>query len=257
MDILITGVTSGIGKALTHTFIENGHRVIGIARTTKVLEELKTKYVDSFEYITFDLTETFRLDELISKIDNISNNIGLLINNAGLGNYGDFYEGSFIDDNRLLNLNITAPLYLLKHYLKEMISKNQGTIIDVASTSVFQSGGPLMSTYYASKSFIYILDEGIRYELKVKNSNVKLLTLCPGPTSTNFKGMKEELTHLERLYITSPETVARECYRGFLNKKSIIIPGFLNKIFRILSCFIPNPIKNKIVYNIQIKKRVD
>ncbi len=253
MNVLITGVTSGIGRALTVKYIEEGHRVIGIARREERLEEIRAEYGEGFSYIRWDLGETHRLRELVGEIEARGIEVDLLINNAGMGSYGEFRETEIERELQMIGINITASTYLTKVYLKKMTEGNRGGIINVASTAAFQRGGPLMAAYYGSKSYTLTLDEGIRGELSQRKDNkVRVMTLCPGPTSTEFIGMEGERSSTA---VTTPEEVASECYRGYLEGREIVIPGRINRFSCFISRFIPGKIQRKIIYRIQKNKR--
>lgn len=256
MDILITGVTSGIGRALTHEYIKRGHRVIGVARREDRLREIKDEYGRNFEYIVHDISIIDELETLVEKVDLISQEISILINNAGLGSYGEFSKGDSQKEMMMIDVNIGALTVLTRIYLKRMLERNHGGIINVASTASFQMGGPLMAAYYGTKSYVLALDEGIRGELEnSKNNRVRVMTLCPGPTSTEFEGMKDERRGMERLYITSPEKVAWECVAGYEAGKEVVIPGAVNRISVALSSLLPRRLQRRMIYRIQKKKR--
>ncbi len=99
--------------------------------------------------------------------------------------FGNFDETDLDKELNLIDTNIKAVHILTKLYLKDMIEKNEGHILNVASIAGFMPG-PLMSTYYSSKAYVVRLTEGIREELKKQASNVKISLLCPGPVDTNF-----------------------------------------------------------------------
>lgn len=109
-----------------------------------------------------------------------------------------------------------------------------------------------MSVYYATKSYVNSFTFSLIEESKNKNLNIILLT--PGPTKTNFEGMNRELKGLEKFYVTSPEEVAKECFLGIKNKKTLIIPGFINKFLYLIDKFIPLNLKLKSIKKIQEKK---
>lgn len=254
MNILITGVTSGIGRALTKTYIDNGHRVVGIARRRERLEELKKEYGDDFDYIEWDLGIVGKLSELVEEIERGKIEVDILINNAGTGSYGEFLKTSMEQEMKMIDLNITTLTYLTKVFLKKMKEKNKGGVINVASTAAFQGGGPLMSSYYGTKSYVLTLDEGIRGELlEEKKNNVRVMTLCPGPTLTEFIGMDKSL---EALYITTPEEVASRCYIDYELGREICIPGLANRMSYFIGKFIPRKVLRMVIYRIQKKKRL-
>ena len=122
----------------------------------------------------------------------------------------------------------------------------------MASVASFQPGGPLMATYYASKSFVLTFTEGIREEMR--DSNVRISTLCPGPTMTEFEKMEEISGTFNKMKTMSAKKVAEIAYRDFSHGKSIIIPGKLNKIAVFFGKFIPRNLALKIVKKIQEKK---
>ena len=133
---------------------------------------------------------------------------------------------------------------------KDMVKRNSGHILNVASIAGFIPG-PLMQTYYASKSYVIRLSEGIREELKKQNSKVKISILCPGPVNTNFNnvaGVKFNLSSLKS------EDVAKYAVKKMLKNKFLIIPGFKIKIGKFFSKIVPDNIIAKFVYYMQEKK---
>ncbi len=254
MNILITGVTSGIGRALTKVYIEKGHRVIGVARRKERLEEIQEEFGKTFVYVVWDLSKIDRLNLLVKEIDDLNIDIDIVINNAGIGTHGEFFQIGIEDEFKMIDLNIKSITYMTKEYLRRFRARNSGGIINIASTASFQRGGPLMAGYYGTKSYVLTQDEGIRGELEqIKGNEIRVMTLCPGPTSTEFVGMNPR--EKASFYITTPEDVARECYKGYINNKEIVIPGLINKALYHLGRFIPRRLERKLIYSIQKKKR--
>lgn len=149
----------------------------------------------------------------------------------------------------MIDINVKALTYFTGIFVDRM-RKRGGVIVNIASTASFWQGGPLMAAYYGSKSYVLALDEGIRGELEVSKSPLRLVTLCPGPTSSGFVGMRGK----KEWYISSPKEVALACLVGIEKKKEIIIPGFLNKVFYYLSKIIPRRYQRRLIYKIQNKK---
>ena len=132
-------------------------------------------------------------------------------------------------------------------FLKDFIKKDKGYILNVASSAAFLPG-PLMSTYYATKAYVFRLTEAIHEELRKTKSNVYIGVLCPGPVDTNFNnraGVKFAVKALSSSY------VARYAVEKMFSGKTIIIPGFKMKFVKFIVRFLPDKIVTRINYNIQ------
>ena len=248
MKALITGASSGIGKQLAIELDKIGYELVLVSRDEeklkKVKETLKGKKVD---IISMDLSNSQNCKKLYEKVKDVD----LLINNAGFGVFGEFKDTDLEKELKLINTNVTAVHILTKLYLQDMIKKDKGYILNVASIAGFMPG-PLMATYYASKAYVVRLTEGIREEIKKQKSNVKLSLLCPGPVNTNFNkvaGVKFNL------YSLSSEKVAKYAIDKMLKNKFMIVPGIGIKILRVLSKISPNNITGKAVFLMQERKR--
>ena len=131
-----------------------------------------------------------------------------------------------------------------------MKKKNKGFILNVASSAAFQSG-PLMATYYSTKSYVYRLTEAIHYELKKEKSNVQVSCLCPGPVDTNFNevaGVKFSVKPLNANYVA--EYAIQQMFRG----KLLIIPGIQMKCAKFFGRFLSDKMLMRNTYRIQKKK---
>lgn len=248
MKALITGASSGIGRDMARELDKKGYDLVLVARNTEKLEEVrKSLKGKNIEVISLDLEDSENCKKLYSKVKDVD----ILINNAGFGTFGNFVDTDLDKEISLINTNITALHILTKLYLKDMMSKNTGHILNVASIAGFMPG-PLMATYYASKSYVVRLTEGVRAEIKKANSNVKISLLCPGPVDTNFNkvaGVKFNLSSLTSDY------VARYAIEKMLKGKFMIVPGFTIKMARIMSKIVPNNLLAKGVYGMQERKR--
>lgn len=212
MKALITGASSGIGKEFAKILADKGYELILVARDEEKLKELKTELNTNVKVISMDLS----IPDNCKRLHAENSNIDLVINNAGFGDCGNFTQTSLDKEISMINTNITAYHILTKLYLIDMKKVNKGHILNVASIAGFMPG-PLMATYYATKSYIVRLSEGIREELKKEKSNVKISILCPGPVKTNFTKVanvkfnlreansydiaKYAINHLNRFYI--------------------------------------------------------
>ncbi len=248
MKALITGASSGIGLDMARELDKRGYDLVLVSRDKEKLEKAKEKLKGkNIEIVPMDLENQENCKRLYKMVQDID----ILINNAGFGTFGNFIETDLDKEISLINTNITAVHILTKLYLKDMVKKNRGHIVNVASIAGFMPG-TLMESYYASKAYVVRLTEGIRAELKKAKSNVKLSLLCPGPVDTNFNkvaGVKFNL------YSLSSEKVAKYAIKKMLKGKFMIVPGIHIKILRILSKISPNNITSKCVYLMQERKR--
>ena len=247
---LITGATSGIGKEMAIYLDELGYQIIAVARNSKMLDELKTQLVNKSIVLALDLSDMENVKKLYEIVKGYG--ISILVNNAGVGCYGNFLETRFEDEINMINLNIIASHLLMKNILKDMIKKNSGYILNVASSSVFVPAGPFMSSYYATKSYIYTLTNSVIQELKETDSKVVVSLLCPGPVNTKFN---EKMNIDFSVKSMDSKYVAKYAIDNMLKGKNIIVPGAKIKFVKNVSKFMPSRFVNKINYNIQKSKK--
>lgn len=250
MKVLITGASSGIGRDLAREFAKNNCDLVLVARNVEKLEELKKELIDKYkinvENVAIDLAIEKNCIDLHDKIKNID----VLVNNAGLGDFGRFYETELEKDLTIIETNIKSLHILTKLYLKDMKEKDSGRILNVASIAGFMPG-PLMATYYASKNYVVRLSEAIREELHKEKSNVKISILCPGPVKTNFNNVANVKFEISSL---TSEYVAKYTVKKLLKNKFYIVPGFTIKCVKFFSKIVPTPILAKCSYHMQKKK---
>ncbi len=247
MRALITGASSGIGRDMARELDKKGIDLVLVARNKEKLEEVKKSLNVKCEVIPMDLG----IEENCIKLYDMAKDIDILINNAGFGSFGYFDETDLEKEIKLIDTNVKAVHILTKLYLKDMVEKNSGSILNVASIAGFMPG-PLMCAYYASKAYVVRLSEGIREELKKKKSKVKISVLCPGPVDTNFNdvaGVKFKLPSY------TSEHVAKYAVEKMLKGKFLIVPGIKIKFVRLMSKISPNNITSKVVYIMQERKR--
>ena len=257
--VLITGASSGIGYEFAKIYAKKGYNLVITARRKNNLERIKQE-LESFDtaicvdIIVLDLSKQNSAKELYEVVKQRGILIDTLINNAGFGVYGNFIETDIEKEIDMIEFNIKSLVVLTKLFLKDMVSRNNGTIINVASTAAFQPG-PLMSVYYASKSFVLSFTEAIRNE--VRDTNVNISVLCPGPTDTEFEksASLEESSLFTKLKVMKPEKVAIIGYRGINRNKSVIIPGILNNILITFNKIIPRALVINIVRKLQESKK--
>ena len=250
MKVLITGASSGLGKEITIYLDNLGYETIIVSRDKKTLSDVKKQLKNNCKIIIKDLSNVNEAYELYDELK--KENIDFVVNNAGIGQYGEFINTDINKDISMINLNIISVNILTKLFLKDMIIKNKGRILNISSLASF-TPGPLMASYYATKAYVTNLTLAIHKELKGKNSKVKISCLCPGPIDTNFN---KELNIKFVIKSLSAKYVAKYTIDNCLKGKTIIIPGFKNKIARIFTKLLPLNILLDINYNIQKKKEI-
>lgn len=252
MYALITGASSGIGRDMAIILSSKGYDLIIVARNKEELNKLKEKLDTKVEIVCIDLSNIENCKKLYEKVK--SKNIEILINNAGYGLLGEFDKTDLDRELNMIDLNIKSLHVLTKLFLKDFIKRDSGYILNVASSAAFQPG-PLMATYYSSKSYVYNLTLSIYGELKKKNSNVHISCLCPGPVDTNFNNVAN--CEFKAKSLTS-YYVANYALTKMFKNKLLIIPGFSIKMLYIFGRLIPMKSKLNFTYNIQHnKKRIE
>ncbi len=247
MKALITGASSGIGKEMAYYLDKLNYELIIVARDEKALIEVKSKCQNA-KIIALDLSKIENVQKLYEETK--EENIDFLINDAGFGLFGYFNETSLDKELNMINVNITALHTLTKLFLNDMINKNSGTILNVASSAGFFAG-PYLSTYYATKNYVLKLTMAINEELRMLNSKVKIGALCPGPVDTNFNNVAGG--HFNTKALTSTY-VAKYGIDNVLKGKMIIIPSLKMKLGIFFSRFLPYRLQLKILYSIQKNK---
>lgn len=248
MKALITGASSGIGLDMAKYLATMKCELILVARDKEKLERIQESLPTKVTIIVADLSNEQKVKELYVLTKN--EKIDILINNAGFGVFGNFTETDINKELEMIDTNIKAVHLLTKFFVKDMEKNNFGYILNVASSAAFQPG-PLMATYYATKSYVYQLSAALYYEQKKKKTNVHVSVLCPGPVDTNFNnvaGVKFGVKPLKSTY------VAKYAIDKMFKNKMLIIPGFTMKCAKFFGRFIPTKLMLSMAYKIQKKK---
>lgn len=250
MKALITGASSGIGRDMAKVLSNKGYDLIIVARNEALLNEVKKSLKTSCTVIAMDLSEDnapFKLHEMVKDED-----IDILINNAGFGVFGEFSETDIDKELNMINLNIKTVHILTKLFLKDFKKRDSGYILNVASSAGFCPGGPLLSTYYATKAYVLSLTRSIYEELRHEGSNVYIGALCPGPVDTGFNdraGVRFSLKGMKSM------EVAEYAIKMMNKRKLVIIPGVSMKFTKYGQRFLSDKFVLKFAYNFQKKKQ--
>ena len=241
MKCLITGATSGLGLEFAKQLKDLGYELILIGRNKKKLESIsklgKTIYCD--------LSKKEEVLKLCKKLD--KENIDMIINNAGIGVYGEFKDTDIDKEIEMINTNIISLHILTKYFYKKFLKNNKGTILNVSSTAAYPIG-PFMSAYYASKSYVYKLTRAIQKE---NRSNVRISLLLPGPVYTNFN---KKMNINFSVKAMTPSKVVSYTLRKLYKNKKVIVPGLKNRLSILLTKLLPETLITSFNYKIQSKK---
>jgi uncharacterized protein len=241
---LITGGSVGIGAALADVFAAHGHDLILVSRNREKLEARGRAIHDQFGVdvicLSEDLTDPQGPRRLYEAVTAQSLDVHHLVNNAGVGLYGKFAATDLDAELKMIQLNVTSVVELTKRFLPSMIARRSGRIMNVASTAAFVPG-PWMSVYYATKAFLLSFSEAIDYELKT--SGITVTTLCPGPTTSEFKVRAgSQRSRLFEAFVMAAPHVARVGYDGMMKGKAVAIPGLRNKLVPLAARLAPRPV---------------
>lgn len=233
---LITGASSGIGLSLTKLFAKAGYNIVAVARDEEdlvaVIEDLQTLH-KGIQILPLgkDLTRQRAPQEIYNELKERGIEIEVLVNDAGQGQWGEFVDVPIGRDIELIRLNIEALTRLTKLFLPEMVSRNSGKVLNVGSVAGFQPG-PMLAVYHATKAYVVSLSEALAEELK--DTEVTITCLCPGPTATQFfenADMQDTrvVRHADKTMM-SPDDVAQAGFDALMNGERVVIPGLMNKI---------------------------
>lgn len=253
---LITGASNGIGLELATIHAAKGGDLVLVARSTSRLEELKSKLEKQYKIqvhtIVKDLSAENAAKEVYDETTSRKIQIDYLINNAGFGDFGMFLSNDWKKEKDMISLNITTLTHFTKLYLKDMVERGNGKIMNVASTAAFQSG-PTMAVYYATKAYVLSFSEAVDNE--VREHGVTVTALCPGATESGFQAAAamEESNLVKGKKLPTSREVAEYGYRAMMKGKTVAIHGWMNWIMANSVRFVPRSIVVKITRKIQDK----
>jgi hypothetical protein len=189
------------------------------------------------------------VDEIFEEVTAASMHVDVLVNNAGFPVFGPFVDTDLRVELEMLQVNVIALTALTKLFLRGMVERRAGRILNLASTAAFLPG-PLMAVYYASKAYVLSFSQALSNELR--GTGVTVTALSPGPTRTGFqkRGVMED-SRLVQGQIADAASVALAGYRGLMAGKTIVIPGFTNKLIPWVVRLSPRGVVTRVVRRMQ------
>ncbi len=240
--VLVTGASSGIGRALAEESAAMGMNVLLVALPhtglSRVAAQITADYGVDADYLECDLTETDVPYQVYQWVRQQNVSLRMLVNNAGVDLAGRFDGRALADHEIMMNLNVVAVVKLTHLLLPELKRSEKSYILNVASAAAFFPM-PYKPIYSASKTFILNFSMAIREELK--ESGIVVSALCPGGVMTNEDVRKriELQGFFGRLSRMFPDQLARYTLPRAFRGQPVIIPGGLNKLFRVLGWIVP------------------
>lgn len=229
---LITGAANGLGKEFAKLFAKDNNNLLLIDIDENNLINTKNEILNINSDLIVDtkkvdLSEKSELKKLYEYTKEKNYFVNNLVNCAGFGDQKDFKDMDIDKQLKMTDVNCNALLYLTRVFLDNMLKENEGHIINVSSIAGFIPG-PYMCTYHATKGFVLLLGEAIAHE--VRKTNVKILTLCPGPFMSEFVKKAHNDYTFTKIKPVSAEKVATFGYKKSLKGKTLAIVGFKNKL---------------------------
>lgn len=250
---VVTGASSGIGMEFAKQLAGEGFSLVLVARREEKLHklgrELQEHYGIHSRVIAADLSSEDACRRLMRKLT--GERITVFINGAGFGDCGFFPETSLLKELSMIDVNVRAVHLLTKLVVRQMEEQGSGYLLNVASSAGLFHAGPFMSTYYATKSYVTSLTEGIAEELRQRHSRVYVGCLCPGPVETNFDQVANVDFSLEGI---SAQECVRYAIEEMKKRKIVIVPTVLMKLAVVCNRWIPRKISVRVVARQQKKK---
>ena len=254
---LITGASGGIGYELAKLLAQDSYDLVLVARSADKLTQLaaeleKTYKIRAMVHVA-DLSQAGAPDKVFAATQQAGIEVDVLVNNAGFGQFGFYVDTDLTEELEQIQLNVTSLTQLTKLYLRPMVQRGRGRILNVASTAAFQPG-PLMAVYYATKAYVLSFSSALSNELQ--GTGVTATCLCPGPTTTEFhKRAAMDASKIMRAPFMDAKSVAEIGYRAMLKGKPLAIAGRMNWLVAQSTRFAPRSWTAAIARKIQEQRR--
>jgi uncharacterized protein len=241
---LVTGASAGIGEEFARQLAGRDHDLVLVARDRARLDalakELSEAHSAHCEVLPADLTD----DAQLATVESRAREVDLLINNAGFGTFGKFYELDLDKELREIQLNVIALVRLTRAAAGAMAERGMGGILNVSSLAGFQPG-PMNATYGATKAFVTMFTEAVHEEMR--GTGVSISVLCPGFTHTEFQERANApASDVPGFMWQNAPEVARAGLDGVARNKAVIIPGNVNKVLGTMSAMSPHGLSRRL-----------
>lgn len=226
--VLITGATSGIGRAYADFYAKQQATLILVSRTESKLKKEKERLIKQYNvsvaYIVADLTQEYAAKAVFEQVTQLGLTVDVLINNAGVGYNGAVQEIDLERQHEEISLDILTVVDMCHLFVGPMIKKGTGTIVNLASTTAYYAV-PQMATYGASKAFVLSFTEA--FSAEVRSQGIRVLCVSPGPTDTNFFAPDRGIAYGQ---LRKAEDVVQTTIKGLKKKSASVIDGATNYV---------------------------
>jgi uncharacterized protein len=249
---LITGASSGLGADFARQLAAYGCDLILVARRAERLQELRTEisaaHGVSIDCQAMDLVTPDAPQRLFEQLQSSGRQVDVLVNNAGLGFYGQVWTQPWEQLHAMLELDVVALTHMTRLFAAEMVRRKSGYILQIASTGAFQPT-PTYAAYAAAKSYVLSFGEALQYELR--HTGVTCTVLCPGATRTEFFEIAgHRLTPYQQSTMMDSASVARIGLTAMLQGRSSVVPGWLNAVFALGTRLLPRQVLAAMAYRV-------
>jgi hypothetical protein len=238
--VIITGSSSGIGKETAILFAMNGAITILTARSKDLLLNVHNQIQNlggKSLVVPADITKKTDLNYLINTAISEYGKIDILINNAGIGLYGNLIDNKFPDIEQLINVNVKSLIFCSALVIPIMMRQGYGQIINISS-GLGKYAIPKMAAYCATKYAVQGFSDSLRMELK--RYGISVITICPTTTETNFfKNMPSGQIKPGNPFIMSPEKVAQIILKAAIKDKPEVVISFSGKLLNFINKLMP------------------
>jgi hypothetical protein len=259
MNVVITGASSGIGRAMVKTFAVKGHAVLAAARREDRLSTLRQEMAEKDAIVhafALDITSQDAAQDLLNEAVRVFEKVHVLINNAGMSPYQRFDELALVHLRQILAVNVQALTELCYAFMPHMVAHGEPShVVNVGSVGGY-APLPYFSVYTGSKHYIRAFTN-ILYQ-EYRRSNIKVSALHPGGSVTEFQPLAgQRVKPLAQKTMMTPEQVAEKAYPAILRGKRVIIPGLIDKLAVLIGKLLPFPWSMRVmtlIYHLNVEK---
>ncbi len=254
---LITGASSGIGKAYAELLAEEGYSLVITARRKSRLadlaKQLKSEHGTNVTVIAADLADPITPAKLVADLQTQNIHIDMLVNNAGFGGDKPFLKTDWSQLQGELQLMVVAVTQLMHLLTPAMVEQGWGRVLNVASVAGY---APIMKGLLYSGTKSYLVNVSQAVDMELRNKGVFVTALCPGLTETEFfevQGSVQSASQVPQFAKQSAEDVARIGYDAMMAGKPVIVPGVVNKALVTMSRHMPEALRYQLGKRLRFK----